>query len=209
MPETSPWSRPAVQHTRVRFGRMAGLAGGALGLALAAYPAWVRGSADGSGLFPAIWALECGVAAGFVAIGITVSAGRFVAAERRLFRAAIGSFGASYVLLALVGFGWTGDWLRFAAFRAGLRTERLVAGTGPAEWRVYAWRRWEFAGLANAAYLVFDPAERLAALPGSGLLPGVACQIVEDRAMMRPWHLVTTANCVLRRSRGVGPMLDI
>lgn len=175
-------------------------------MVLAAYPAWVRANSGGV-LVPVTWAAECGLAAGLAAIGLAAAKGPWIVVERRLFRAALSSFAVSYILLIALGFDWTGDWLRFAGFRAGWQTEPALPGAGPADWRIYHWRSWGFAGLKNDAYLVSDPNGRLAALPDNGVLPGLACPIAQHRALVLPWHLITTANCVLTRASG--PRLDI
>jgi hypothetical protein len=99
--------------------------------------------------------------------------------------------------LFVVGFDWTGDWIRFLGFEMGLEQLPLVRSETARIGPVYHWRGWGIAGMENDAYLVSDRSGDVARLPLGAAISGSVCPIADNRPMMPPWRLVATYECNL------------
>ncbi len=161
---------------------------GAAGVLLALVPAAVRAYSEDLDqlLFPVVWILG----------GLLTAAGLYIF-RRRWFGTLALWFAATTGLMLVYGIGWTGDWLRFAGFRAGL--ERLIEVPTASErgTRFYLWKGHGFAGLENFDYVAYDPSGEIGPLPFPRPVPGSGCTLAVNRPLLPPWRLVTTFNCAL------------
>lgn len=94
------------------------------------------------------------------------------------------------------GFDWTGDWIRFALFKSGLRSEQEAQIEGIPSLKTYYWREDGYSSIRLYFYLIYDPTDSVSSIRRGTKSSGVRCPLVDNRWMAIHWYLVETYNCV-------------